>query len=81
MNGTVLDVGEDRLILDVPGKKYHLDLTFPHFVDYETGGAQFNRKTGVSSSRNDTFYFLTFHFLYLFLGREKVHMQTLVFSQ
>ncbi|XP_028412147.1 PIH1 domain-containing protein 1-like [Dendronephthya gigantea] len=45
MNGTVLDVGDDRLILDVPGKKYHLDLTFDHLVDYESGGAQFNRKT------------------------------------
>lgn len=42
----MLNVGDDRLILDVPEKNY-LHLTFPHLVDYESGGAQFNRKTKV----------------------------------
>lgn len=46
MGNTVLNVGDDRLILDVPEKNY-LHLTFPHLVDYESGGAQFNRKTKV----------------------------------
>ena len=47
MGNTVLDVGDDRLILNVPEKNYRLDLTFPHLVDYESGGAQFNRKSKV----------------------------------
>ena len=48
MVNTALDVGDDRLILDVPEKNYHLDLSFPHLVDYECGGAQFNWKTKVN---------------------------------
>lgn len=47
MQGTTLDVGDDRLILYVQRNKYHLDLKFPHVVDYESGGAQFDRKTKV----------------------------------
>ena len=47
MGNTVLDVGDDRLILNVPEKNYRLDLTFPHLVDYESGGAQFSRKSKV----------------------------------
>lgn len=45
MLDTTLDVGDDRLILYVQRNKYHLDLKLPHCVDYESGGAQFNRKT------------------------------------
>ena len=47
MKGSTLDVGEDRLVLDVPQKNFHLNLSFPHLVDYESGGAQYNRKTKV----------------------------------
>ena len=44
---TTLDVGEDRLVLDVNPDKYHLDLDLPFDVDNETCGAQYNRKTKV----------------------------------
>lgn len=44
---TTLDVGEDRLILNVNPDKYHLDLKLPFDVDNETCGAQYNRKTKV----------------------------------
>jgi hypothetical protein len=55
MSGTILDVGDDRLILDVPEKNYHLNLTFPHLVDYESGGAQYNRKTKVCTCMHPNF--------------------------
>lgn len=44
---TTLDVGEDRLILNVNPDEYHLDLKLPYDVDNETCGAQYNRKTKV----------------------------------
>ena len=44
---TTLDIGEDRLVLNVNPDKYHLDLDLPFDVDNETCGAQYNRKTKV----------------------------------
>jgi len=44
---TTLDIGEDRLVLNVNPDKYHLDLNLPFDVNKETCGAQYNRKTKV----------------------------------
>lgn len=44
---TTLDIGEDRLVLNVNPDKYHLDLDLPFDVNNETCGAQYNRKTKV----------------------------------
>ena len=44
---TTLDIGEDRLVLNVNPDKYHLDLDLPFDVDNETCGAKYNRKTKV----------------------------------
>ena len=47
MSDTTLDVGDDRLILNVGEKGERLDLTFPQLVDFDSGNAQFNKKTKV----------------------------------
>ena len=47
MSDTTLDVGDDRLILNVAKNGKRLNLTFPQLVDYESGNAQFNKKTKV----------------------------------
>lgn len=47
---TTLDVGEDRLVLNVNPDKYHLDVDLPFDVNNETCGAQYNKKTKVKDT-------------------------------
>ncbi|XP_067089087.1 PIH1 domain-containing protein 1 isoform X1 [Osmerus mordax] len=56
----VLDLGEDRLVLNARPSLFHLDIFFPFFIDQESSAAQYNTNTQiltvtmpvVSSERN-----------------------------
>ncbi|XP_026870478.1 PIH1 domain-containing protein 1 isoform X1 [Electrophorus electricus] len=43
----VLDLGEDRLLLNARPSRFHLDIYFPFFVDQENSSAQYSTKTQV----------------------------------
>ncbi|KAK1798332.1 hypothetical protein P4O66_007788, partial [Electrophorus voltai] len=45
----VLDLGEDRLLLNARPSRFHLDIYFPFFVDQENSSAQYSTKTQVIS--------------------------------
>lgn len=43
-----LDIGEDRILLQVPPEKYKLDVFLPFFMIPGEAGAQLNKVTHVS---------------------------------
>ncbi|KAI4899586.1 hypothetical protein NFI96_016499 [Prochilodus magdalenae] len=45
----VLDLGEDRLVLNVQPSLFHLDIFFPYLIDQENSAAQYNTKSQVIS--------------------------------
>lgn len=44
----MLDIGEDRLVLETRSNVYHLDIFLPYNLIQEECGAQFNRNSRVS---------------------------------
>lgn len=45
--GVLLDVGEDRVVIDTRPRIYHLHIDLPFFVNMEEVGAEFNRSTKI----------------------------------